>query len=290
MELNFVNFRGDTISLTNNPYFHLINIDGQTMAASDISSLIIGGIDGDIVNNIQAQPRSIVMDFRIKSGVNVEEAKRAILGVIKLKKECSLIWTQNERTVAIYGVVEGVEMPRWSNEVTMQVTLHCSQPFWEDVQTVVQEISEAIGLHYFTDDPDGMLYFTDSGIPLGEYDFTRTRAFSNAGDVAVGMEIEIVAFDTVTNPIIYDDHGNFFGVGYGTGAKKVVMASGDIILINTGKGKKSVKLNGTSIFDKIKPSSTWLQLEAGDNQFSVNSDDESLENMTFALTYKQRYI
>ena len=56
------------------------------------------------------------------------------------------------------------------------------------------------------------------------------------------------------------------------------------------KGKKVVTYNGVNVFDKIKPNSTWLQLAAGDNSFSINSDDESKNNMSFSLIYKQRYV
>ena len=119
---------------------------------------------------------------------------------------------------------------------------------------------------------------------------TRTRTFDNTGDAAVGMTIEIYAITTVTNPIIYDQNGNFFGVGYGSGSKQVVLSAGDKVVITTQAGQKNVTLNGTSIIDKIKPRSTWLQLEAGENEYSINSDDLDVDNMTFTLIYKQRYI
>lgn len=277
--------------LVNNKYFYLVELGGQTEASTDISSVVIGGIDGDIPNNVQAQPRTIIFTLRINPSENVEEAKRAILKVIKLKQNGSLLWEQNERTVRIEGVVEAVEMPRWNNSVAMQITLHCSQPFWEDEENVIQEINESIGLHYFTDVQGDMLYFPESGIPLGEYDFLRLKDFQNNGDVDVGMEIEIIACDTVTNPVLTDAYGEFFGVGHGIGSKKVTMQAGDIIRINTNKGKKSVVLNGTTnLLDKVKPQSTWLQLRAGDNQFSIDSDDESKTNMSFNLVFKQRYI
>lgn len=181
-------------------------------------------------------------------------------------------------------------MPRWNNSVAMQISMHCEQPFWEDIENAIQQINDAINLHYFTTYPNDMLYFPVDGIPFGEYDLSRTRKFVNGGDVAVGMEIEIVAFGTVTNPIIYNADGNFFGIGHGTGSKKVVMSSGDVLNISTRKGKKSVNLNGTSLLGKIKPQSTWLQLEAGENTFTINSDETVTNNMTFNLLYKQRYI
>ena len=284
----YVSSRGDSLSLTQDEAFKLINIDSQTAAVASLSSVVIGGTDGDTINNVQVQPRTIIIDLRIIK--DVEATKRRILNTIKIKQKGKLVWTQDERTLEIQGIVEAIEMPRWTNEVAMQITLHCEQPFWENAQEIISQISEAINLHYFTDFPNDMLYFPDEGIPFGEYDTTRTKRFHNAGDVAVGVEIEIVAFDTVTNPIIYDENGNFFGCGHGEGDRQVVMNAGDVITIRTGKNEKSVMLNDTSILNKIKPQSTWLQIAAGDNLFSINSDDESVTNMAFYLIYKPRYI
>lgn len=288
MELIYVSKWGGSLSLFDNDLFWLTNVDGLTSASTDISSVIIGGIDGDQVNNIQAQPRGIIFDLRIKSGVNVEQAKRAILEIIKLKQTCTLQWSQDNRTWTIKGVVDNIEMPRFNNQVTMQVSIHCSVPFWQDLNELISEIDENKPLHYFTDDPYDMLYFPEGGIPFSEYDTSRTRTFYNAGDVSVGMTIEILAYGTVTNPIIYDQDGNFFGVGYGS--KSLVMETGDILLINTNKGEKSVTLNGVSQLDKVKPQSTWLQFAAGENEFSINSDDTTVDNMVFTLMYRQRYI
>ena len=290
MQLNYISKWGAKISLSNNELFWLTNVDGLTWSATDIASIVIGGIDGDSVNNIQAQPRGIVLDLRIKNDKNVEQAKRTILQTIKLKQKCTLEWTQNNRIWTIEGVVDAIEMPRFNNGVAMQISIHCGQPFWEDLNEVLTEINQFIGLHYFTDTAGDMLYFVPDGIPLGEYDTSRTRTFSNNGDVSIGMQIEVLALSTVTNPIIYDQNGNFFGVGYGTGTKQLVMSEGDKLVINTVAGAKSVTLNGVNELDKVKPQSTWLQLDAGQNEFSINSDDASVDNMIFTLSYKQRYI
>lgn len=291
MKLDYVSARGDVLPLVNNKYFFLVSASGQTQAETSISSVVIGGIDGDIPNSIQAQPRAIVLMLRINPSENVEEAKREILKVVKIKQTGVLEWTQNERTVRIEGKVESIEMPRWNNAVALQISLYCSQPFWEDIDFVVQQINEAINLHYFTETEGDMLYFTEAGAPLGEYDAIRTKTFENSGDVDVGMTIEIVAYGIVTNPIIRDMNGNFFGVGYGDGNKKVVLNSGDVVRICTVKGNKSVVLNGSvNLLDKLKPKSTWLQLLAGENQFAIDSDDESTSNMSFNLMFKRRYI
>ena len=282
--------RGEVLPLTENNFFWLVGVDGQTGVASSIYASTIGGVDGDAVNNVQAMPRTLVFYLRIKSGVNVEEEKRHILRIIKPKQRGSVEWTQESRTVSISGYVEEISMPRWEIGVVMTISIHCDQPFWEDVDYTVQHINEYIDLHYFTDSRTDMLYFEDSGIAFGEYDTTRTKTFRNSGDVAIGMEISIVALDTVTNPIIYDENGDFFGCGYGDGEKQIVMKAGDNIVITTHRGGKTVKLNGESIVTKIKPRSKWLQLAASENTFTVNSDDESFSNMTFSISYKQRDV
>lgn len=303
LKLEYVSARGDILPLTENKLFTITNFDGQTVATTTISSAEITGSDGDTVNNVRTDARTIIIDLTIANGVDVEEAKRAILRVVKIKQRGELIWTQNEKNVSIYGIVENIEMPRWTNQAVMQITLHCEKPYWEDVEEVVQQISDAINLHYFTNSPADMLYFPADGIPFGEIDTIRTKSFYNDGDVSVGLEITILAHDTVTNPIIYDQNGNYFGIGYeietesgGAGLGSAwasvpfVMQAGDTVVISTHKGQKFVKYNGVIMYDKIKPNSTWLQLAAGDNTFSIDSDDESIANMSFTLTYRQRYI
>ena len=290
LDLKYISARGSVLPLTGNDNFYLTNIDGQTAAAAALSTGTVGGMDGDTVNNAQANPRTIIFDLYINPEKDVETVKREILRYIKIKQRGALVWSQNSRDITISGYVESIDMPRWTNAVKMQITLHCDQPFWEDVDYIVQRISEAIDLHYFTDRTNDMLYFPAEGIPFGEYDTIRTKTFNNTGDVAVGLEIAIHAVDTVTNPIIYDGDGNYFGIGYGTESKRVVMDSGDVIKITTGRGNKTVTLNGVNIIDKVKPNSKWLQLEPETNQFTIASDDKSINNMYFNLTYKRRYI
>jgi hypothetical protein len=292
--VNFVfeNARGEQLDLWNNDLFFLVNQNGQTHASADISALTIGDIDGDLVTNVRAQPRTITLTLRINPAVNVEMAKRAILRIVKLKQIGKIVWTQDDRTMQIIGIVESIDMPRWNKAVAMQISLHCSNPFWEDANESIQMIDDSIPLHYFTAHDDmssDMLFFVDAGIVLSEYDATRSRSFYNAGDVAVGMHIEIMAFDTVTNPIIYDAEGNFFGVGYGT--KQVVMQAGDVIDISTVRGNLLVTKNKTTnLLNYVVPRSTWLQLQTGQNDFRIDSADSVTDNMTFTLTYVQQYI
>ena len=56
---------GKTLDLFNNDYFDLINADGLTVANTSISTTTTPQIDGDELQNIQANPRPITLDLQI---------------------------------------------------------------------------------------------------------------------------------------------------------------------------------------------------------------------------------
>lgn len=281
MKLEYITSKGDVLLLTNNSRFKLSNVDGITFANVNISSSTVASMDGDFINNKRTNPRSIILDLAIEQ--NVETVKRYIFNYIKPKQKGILRMEQNDRQVQIEGVVESIEMPRYTEQVIMQIALYCSQPYWEDVEDTVTDISETLDLHYFTDDPNDMLYFPEEGIPFGEYDANRTKAFINDGDVEVGLTIHIVALGHVVNPTIYNSEGAYIGVN-------VTLESGDEIIITTTKGNKTITLNGANILSKIKEGSTWLQLPINEDEFTIDGDDETEANMYFTIIYKQRYV
>lgn len=280
-ELLYIGANGNVINLLDNPYYQLTNIDGFTSASVGIASSTTPSIDGDVVNNSQVQPRSIILDLRVKNGVEVDEAKRWLFQTVKPKMKGRVRLKQTDRTTEIGGVVEGIDMPRFLNGVAAQITLYCSTPYWQDAEYIVVEISRLLNLHYFPI-PLGGLAFPAEGIPLGEYNLNNTQTYFNDGDAETGMVITIIALGDVTNPVIYDITGAYIGIND-------TMVVGDVIEINTNRGEKSVTKNKVSIFSKLRSGSSFLQLAVGDNELTV--DAESGEgNMYFSLTFKRRFV
>lgn len=282
-ELKYIGVNGNVINLFQSKWFCLTHADGLTSVSSSIASSTTPGMDGDKINNIQTQPRGIVLDLEIRRGVSVEDAKRYILRTIKPKQRGTLRLTQGDRVTEIEGIVESVNMPRFGDGVVMQVSLYCSEPYWHDVENVLVEISRIIGLHYFTSTDGDMLYFPSDGIPFGEYDLNMTRTYTNDGDADCGMIIHIIALGNVTNPVIYKADGSYIGVN-------TTMVKGDEIIINTNSGKKAITKNGTNILSKIKSGSTFLQLDTGDNQLTIDSDGDTEGNVYFMLEFKRRFV
>ena len=97
------------------------------------------------------------------------------------------------------------------------------------------------------------------------------------------MIITIIALANVVNPTIYKADGSFIGVNDN-------MVVGDEIIINTNRGEKSIMKNGTNILSKIKPGSSFLQLDTGDNELTIDSDGNTEGNVYFMLAFKRRFV
>ena len=279
--LHYVGANGSMLDLLRHPYFET-TVDGMTDVDSDIAAATTPSMDGDKVNNVRTQPRGIVLDFKIKHSANVEEAKRYILRTVKHKQTGRLVLHQDGRDVEISGVVESISMPRFTDSVVMQVAMHCSAPYWQDVENVVLAISRVLDMHYFPLDKGG-LAFPVEGVVMGEYDLNMTRTYTNDGDAECGIVITIIALGDVVNPTIYKADGSFIGVTDS-------MVTGDEIIINTNRGEKGITKNGANILNKIKSGSTFLQLETGDNQLTIDSDGDTEGNVYFLLSFKRRFV
>lgn len=281
-QLNFISAKGAAMPLFGNPYFTLTDVDGFTTVASSLASVTVPSVDGDIITNIQAQPRTVVLYLRLKQSAGIEAAKRYIFQYVKPKLSGTLQLTQDGREIELTGLVETIELPRMAQGCTMAITLHCSQPYWSDVDFVVEMISQIINLHYFPIDQGG-LAFPPAGVPFGAYDNDLTRTIENAGDVETGCVITIVALGTVTNPRIWNTQtGEFIGI-------TDTLAGNDSVIISTIKGQKTITKNGVNIIDKIAAGSTFLQIETGQNEFTISADN-GISNVYFTLTYKQLYV
>ena len=275
--LVYISPMNTSISLGDHKDFILSDVEGLTRAGVAISANDNANEDGTTVNNSRTQPRGIVLYLTTKPNADVEAVKREVLGVIKLKQKGRLQWIQKDKTIEIEGIVEAIEMPRFTDSVVIQITMYCAQPYWQDLYYIVKYIELVDDMHKFT-----LVFPQGVGISFGKYNTDLTKTFVNYGDSSVGCIITIIATSYIENPLLERVDGKFFGVNE-------QMQQGDSIIINTIKGKKSVTKNGVNIMHKIKERSTWLQLETGENTFTI-SDSGKTGNLYFTFEYKQRYV
>lgn len=296
-DLVFKNKYNQQLSLLHNTD-KLILIGAESLHGVDLSFAENESpyIDGSRIDNVRAMPRGILLTFALRG--NVEESREYFKSFIKSKQNASLIEIRDDGTeILINGVAKIPPYTHMARTTTIQLELYCGQPYWEDVEYLIETISEVVDLLYF---PMGGIPFgkinNDTGEvigrPFGEISVLKEDTIHNDGDIAVGMTIEIVALSTIKNPKIAcstgEQNGWYMKVN-------VTMRPNDIIEINTTKSQKSITYNGNSTINGVPVLSLlefqgkdWLQLETGDNTFNVLSDDDVFDAY-FNIFAKRRF-
>ncbi len=278
--LIFKNKYNQTLDLlNNNDKFTLRNAEEMHGVELSYSENESPYIDGSTIDNVRAMPRGILLTFVLRG--KIDESREFFKSFVKSKQTATLIETTDSgKEISITGVARIPPYTHMERTNTIQLELYCGQPYWEDLEFLIETISEVLELLYF---PAGGIPFgkihgnTVIGRPFGEISTEKEEEVLNDGDTAVGMTIEIVALSTITNPKIAcstgEQNGWFMKIN-------TIMQANDIIEINTTKGKKSIKYNGNDTKDGVPVLSLlefqgkdWLQLETGLNKFNVLSDD-----------------
>ena len=144
----------------------------------------------------------------------------------------------------------------------------CADPYLYDLYDIYTDISKIYDKFEFPFAVEG------DGIEVTIYDENRRANVVNVGEVVVGVEITLYADTLVKNPIIYNEAtGQFLKLN-------TTIDKGEIIIINTSKGKKSIKkyVEGIeyNIINTLTSSSTWHQLVVGENIFTYSADDNPI--------------
>lgn len=296
LQLMFVNAKGLSMNALHNEFMTITSCEELHGVDLEMSSSTSPYFDGDQIDHMRVNPRNITLTYHLHTPVN--ESLNYFNSIVKSKQKAKLIETRDDGTqIAIEGIITVPAYTRLSSSTTVQIQLYCSQPYWEDLENIIEDIALVIDLHHFPFDNveklstnDGGIAFPETGIPFGEIDTNATKVFYNNGDDAVGMVIEIVALQDIVNPRISKVSSNdneFIGVN-------MTLSNGDWVRINTKKGEKSVVGKNGELFDEVVYSGNdWLQLDPGYNELVITAKDENDNNITsgmyFTVHYKQKW-
>ena len=261
-KLTVTNPDNQTIELTRNDQYSLINISGLTPSKASINYSNIVGSDNLIFNSAKMGTRNLILTILPESPV--EKNRINLYNFFRIKQLVKIEYSNNSRNVAIEGYVESIEGSIFSRRQELRISIICLQPYFKDAVAMIEELSQILNLFEFP------FAIEEEGIPFSEIDKTYMKTVVNRGDVSCGMTILLQSTGTVKNPIIYDaTNRTKFGLN-------VTMNGGDLIRINTNHGQKSVALerNGvsTNIIGNIVSDSVWFQLDPGDTIFAYDAD------------------
>ena len=189
--------------------------------------------DGSIITNARVPSRNIVLYIAING--NVEVNRLNLYQFAQVGKYMKMYFSNNSKNVWIEGRVETIETSMFSNKQVCQISTICPEPFFKDLQETINSIDTVDNRFYFP-------FYTVKPIPFSVYN-RETQEY----------------------------------IGFGCEERPFTMLNGDRIIITTQTNNKKVKLirnaQETNIFNSLKPNSTFLQLDSGDNTFTYSADD-----------------
>lgn len=290
MKLTLTNKNNQVLDLLNNrDKFVLSGAEGLHGIETEIAESETAYTDGTTAESVKALPRGIVLTFTLRG--NIKASIDYFTSIVKSKQFVTLREVEGERDITIKGIATIPPYSRMSQNCKIVLTVYCPQPYWEDLTNVIEDISNSLNLLWF---PTEGQYFTAAGRPFGTVNTSLTKSFVNKGDTAVGMIINLVALGAVINPRISCDSGEQKGWYMKLNR---TLREGDKLEICTEKNNKYITINGLDTYNGEPilnylewQGYEWLQLETGENTFSVTTDDGATDgNLYFSFIYKGRY-
>ena len=275
------NVKNNILTLTQNESdFQVLSITGLNPPNAQINTSTIAGLDGAKFNSSKLQSRNIVIMLKINGDI---EANRIKLYKYFITKEwCKFYYENEHRNVYIDCYVETFECDFFTNKEIAQISLICPNPYFKDMQEIVNDISKAVAAFEFpfahgskgATNPDVPIdTATDNAIPFSTIDTSKITNVYNDSESETGVIIEINILGTVDSIQIKNTKsGDTFTLNYH-------FIESDKIIIDTNKGQKSIRLIRDAItinlFTGVKKGSTFFQLSIGDNFFAYTADDGS---------------
>lgn len=272
------NEKKEKIELTNSPYYDLTEIDGLLPEKAVINITKLVNSDGSILNNARVESREITIT--VKPRGNIEENRQRLYDFFRVKKETVLHYKNDTRDLKITGVVESFDGSLFEQTQTIDITLLCMNPYFEDSTKTSEVMASVEDLFEFP------FAIEKEGIEFSRINKELVKVVKNKGDTETGLIIEMTATGRVVNPIIYNvDTREYFGL-------KIEMQLGDVIKINTNGLSKKVELlrygETRNIINNIIKGNKWFKLETGDNTFTYKCESGE-ENINIKFTYSNVY-
>lgn len=284
-KLTFTNQRGQTLTIGySRPYF-IQNLVGLSDAPIDLLSARGYQQDGQTAAGQYFQARSITFSISV-FGNDLEEIfqnRRSLLAFLNPKDNFTIVYQNDYLTVKFYCRVDAAPgfTSTQSNKGKNQycaVSLICDNPYLFDIQeTGLLMLIEEDALYFPLLFADEIIFSTTS---------SKQSTINNIGDVETPVRIQF--HGATTNPTITNETtGEFIKVN------KTILAN-EILEVSTGYGDKRVEIiaedgTRTNAFQYIDLTSTFFQLDVGDNLITYSADSGA-DSAQVYVYYTNRYV
>jgi hypothetical protein len=297
--VNVTNYLGDTIRLElrdpESSGFIVKEITGLGPSKADINTTEVSSNDGSIYNSARMSSRNIIFTLLPMDMPSVETNRQKSYKYFPIKKKLRLAFETENREAEIYGYVESNEPDIFSKQETQTISIICPNPYFYSAGEDGTNYTVFYGVEPIFEFPFENNSVNTPMLEFGDVSNQTEKSIYYNGDAEIGVQITIHAIGLATNITIYNT---------GTREKMLIdtarleeltgqgITSGDDIIINTTKGKKSIQLlrNGqyTNILNCLTKDTDWFQLAKGDNVFAYVAE-EGIQNLQFKIENQTVY-
>lgn len=279
-----INYLGDELVLDLfNPKpsgFAIRSITGLGPVKATVNTTEIPTGDGSLYNSARLNQRNIVMSLGFDWIPLIEDARHKTYKYFPLKKNLTLVFETDRRTVYTEGYVESNEPDIFSNAEGCQISVICPDPGFYPygpggiTQTPFYTITPLFEFPFENES------LTEPTLEFGLIDYNIVRSIWYDGDEEVGIRLIIHAYGPVSNItfrnvntreyVFFDTYKLQRLTGQG-------MIAGDEIIISSVRGEKGATLirNGvtSNVLNCLNRDSDWFKLSKGENVFAYNAEE-----------------
>lgn len=262
-ECKIENTKNKILTLTQNESnFQIIKIIGLDPPDAQINTSKIANLPGTKFNSSTLNDREIVITIKLRG--NVEKNRLLLYSFFRVGEWCKFYYKNGSRNVYIEGYCRKPECDIFTNNEIMQVSILCPNPYFKGMEEIINDISKSLAAFEFPFSIDSI------GIEFSTIDTSKITNVYNDSESETGVIIEIELMNKASKIQINNTvTGESFCLNYN-------FIENDKIIIDTNKGKKSIKLFRDGIeynlFSSIEKGSVFFQLNIGDNFFSYLVD------------------
>lgn len=275
--LKIENAKGSVLELTHNEEnYQVADITGLNPPNANINTSNYANGDGSSFNSSRIPNREIVITVYING--DIQKNRLELYKHFRNKEWCKIYFEDDERNVFIEGYVQTFEVPRFVQKQVAQISILCPNPYFKDIDTIVQSISKSIKRFTFP-----FSINIDKPIAFSTIELEKITNVINDSESETGLIINVLFMGTVNKLEIRNiDTGKNFIIDY-------EFIKNDKLVINCNRGSKSVILTREAVeynlIPYVRKGATFFQLGIGDNKFSFLAD-EGANDMLVDINFK----
>lgn len=281
--------------------FAVLGVEGLGPCRADINLADIATMDGSYFTSSRLSSRNIVLTLKLLEKPTIEDARQRSYWFFPVKKKISLLFETDNRLCQITGYVESTEVPIFSAQQVIQISIMCPDPYFYSTSLNISRFAFSEPNFEFPFENDSI---TDPLLEVGIMDFNTEKIIVYPGDADIGMLMTIHTTGQAEN--VSTRNITIYNVLTGeqmvintalietiTGEAFGVLGHPAEILISTMRGQKQVYLlregNYTNIFGCIGKDSDWLTLTKGNNVIAYTADSQ-ISDLTFTIKSYVAYL